>query len=45
MQDNAVLVVVEVVSVEDPAGLSAYAERASKLIGPLGGSSDVAAFR
>jgi uncharacterized protein (DUF1330 family) len=37
MQDNAVLVVVEVVSVEEPAGLSAYAERASKLIGPLGG--------
>jgi len=37
MQENAVFVVVEVVSVEDPAGLAAYAERASKLIGPLGG--------
>jgi uncharacterized protein (DUF1330 family) len=37
MQENAVLVVVEVVSVEDPAGLKAYAERASKLIGASGG--------
>jgi uncharacterized protein (DUF1330 family) len=37
MQENAVFVVVEVVSVEDPAGLKAYAERASKLIGPSGG--------
>lgn len=37
MQETAVFVVVEVVSVEDPAGLRTYAQRASELIGPLGG--------
>jgi len=37
MQENAVFVVVEVVSVEDAQGLRTYAERASELIGPLGG--------
>ena len=37
MQDNAVFVVVEVVSVEDAEGLRTYARRASELIGPLGG--------
>ncbi len=35
MQENAVFVVVEVVSVEDMAGLRTYAERASELIGSL----------
>ncbi len=37
MQENAVLVVVEVVSVEDAEGLRTYSKRASELIGPLGG--------
>jgi uncharacterized protein (DUF1330 family) len=37
MQEAAVFVVIEVVSVEDPAGLKVYQERASALIGPLGG--------
>jgi uncharacterized protein (DUF1330 family) len=37
MQETAVFVVVEVVSVQDAEGLRAYAERASELIGPLGG--------
>jgi len=37
MQENAVFVVVEVVSVEDAEGLRAYSERASELIGSLGG--------
>ena len=37
MQEDAVLVVVEVVSVEDAEGLRTYAKRASELIGPLGG--------
>ncbi|RBP07406.1 uncharacterized protein (DUF1330 family) [Roseiarcus fermentans] len=38
MQETPVFVVVEVVSVRDPEGLRAYAQRASKLIGPLGGA-------
>jgi uncharacterized protein (DUF1330 family) len=37
MQETEVFVVVEVVSVQDPEGLRTYAQRASKLIGPLGG--------
>ncbi len=37
MQETAVFVIVEVVSVQDPEGLRIYAQRASKLIGPLGG--------
>lgn len=37
MQEPAVFVVVEVASVQDPEGLRTYAQRASKLIGPLGG--------
>jgi uncharacterized protein (DUF1330 family) len=37
VQDNPVFVVVEIVSVEDPAGLQTYARCASELIGPLGG--------
>lgn len=37
MQETPVFVVIEVVSVEDPAGLKAYVQRASELIGPLGG--------
>ena len=37
MQETAVFVVIEVVSVEDPAGLKTYVQRASDLIGPLGG--------
>jgi len=37
MQENAVFVVVEVVSVEDAEGLRTYSKRASELIGPLGG--------
>jgi uncharacterized protein (DUF1330 family) len=37
MQENPVFVVVEVVSILDAAGLRTYAERASELIGPLGG--------
>ncbi len=37
MQETAVFVVIEVVSVEDPAGLKTYVQQASELIGPLGG--------
>jgi len=37
MPETAVLVVVEVVSVQDMEGLQAYAARASELIGPAGG--------
>jgi uncharacterized protein (DUF1330 family) len=37
MQENPVFVVVEVVSVEDAEGLRTYSQRASELIGPLGG--------
>ena len=37
MQEAAVFVIVEVVSVKDPAGLKTYVQRASQLIGPLGG--------
>src|ERR1700691_1660534 len=37
MQESPVFVVIEVVSVEDPAGLKTYVQRASELIGPLGG--------
>ena len=37
MQETPVFVVVEVVSVEDPSGLKTYVQRASELIGPLGG--------
>jgi uncharacterized protein (DUF1330 family) len=37
MQETPVFVVIEVVSVEDPAGLKTYVQRASELIGPLGG--------
>lgn len=38
MRESGVLVVIEVVSVKDPAGLRLYQERASALIGPLGGT-------
>lgn len=38
MQETAVFVIVEVISVQDPAGLKVYQERASALIGPLGGT-------
>ncbi|WP_168356016.1 DUF1330 domain-containing protein [Sphingomonas gei] len=37
MAESAVLVVIEIVSVEDPAGLQTYAQRASALIGSFGG--------
>jgi uncharacterized protein (DUF1330 family) len=37
MLESAVLVVVEILSVEDEAGLKAYAQRASALIGAAGG--------
>jgi uncharacterized protein (DUF1330 family) len=37
MQEPAVLVVIEVTSVKDPEGLKTYIQRASQLIGPLGG--------
>lgn len=37
MHDKPVLVIIELVSVEDPAGLKTYVQRASELIGPLGG--------
>ncbi len=37
MQETAVFVVIEVASVKDPAGLKTYVQRASELIGPLGG--------
>lgn len=38
MPETPILVVIEVVSVHDPVGLKAYQERASALIGPLGGA-------
>lgn len=38
MHDTPVLVVIELVSVQDPVGLKEYQERASALIGSLGGS-------
>jgi hypothetical protein len=38
MQEPAVFVIVEVVSVKDPEGLRTYAQRASKLIGAWGES-------
>jgi uncharacterized protein (DUF1330 family) len=38
MSETPVLVVVEIVSVENPAGLKDYAERASALIGSYGGT-------
>ncbi len=37
MHENEIFVVIEVVSVEDPAGLKTYVERVSEMIGPLGG--------
>jgi uncharacterized protein (DUF1330 family) len=37
MQETPVFVVIEVTSVKDPAGLKTYVQRASALIGPLGG--------
>jgi uncharacterized protein (DUF1330 family) len=37
MQEAAVFVVIEVVSVKDPEGLKTYVQRASELIGPQGG--------
>lgn len=37
MHENSVFVVIEVISVQDPAALRVYQERASALIGPLGG--------
>ena len=37
MPDTAVFVIIEVLAVHDPAGLKDYQERASALIGPLGG--------
>jgi len=37
MLESAVFVVIEVVSVEDPAGLRTYVQRASELIGARGG--------
>lgn len=37
MQETAVFVVVEVVSIKDAEGLKTYIQRASQLIGPLGG--------
>ena len=37
MPKTAVMVVIEVLSVSDPMGMKQYQERASKLIGPLGG--------
>ena len=37
MDEKPVLVVIEIISVEDPAGLTTYVRRASELIGPLGG--------
>ncbi|HMD50464.1 MAG TPA: DUF1330 domain-containing protein [Bryobacteraceae bacterium] len=39
MQETAVFVVIEVVSVKVPDGLNVYQERASKLILPLGGTA------
>jgi uncharacterized protein (DUF1330 family) len=37
MSETAVLIVVEIVSIQDAEGLKAYAERASALIGAAGG--------
>ena len=37
MQEAAVFVVIEVVSIKDPEGLKTYVQRAIQLIGPLGG--------
>ena len=37
MQENAVFVVIEIVSVKDAKGLGEYIERAGELIGSLGG--------
>ena len=37
MQETAILVVIEVVEVKDPAGLKTYIQHSSALIGPLGG--------
>jgi len=37
MQETAIFVVIEIVSVADSAGLKTYVQRASELIGPLGG--------
>ncbi len=37
MSEAPVFVVVEVTDVKDPEGLKTYAQRASQLIGPLGG--------
>lgn len=38
MPDTPVLVVVEIISVQDPVGLRAYAGRAAALIGTYGGT-------
>lgn len=38
MQETPVLVIIEVVSVQDPAGLKAYQKGASALIGQWGGA-------
>jgi hypothetical protein len=37
MHENPVLAVMEMIAILDPAGLKIYQERASALIGPLGG--------
>jgi uncharacterized protein (DUF1330 family) len=37
MQQTPVLVIIEVVSVQDPIGMKVYRERANALIGSLGG--------
>jgi uncharacterized protein (DUF1330 family) len=37
MSEAPVFIVIEVISVQDPEGLKTYAQRASQLIGPLGG--------
>lgn len=37
MQETAVFIVIELLSVEDPAGMKTYVERVSKLIGDRGG--------
>jgi len=37
MQESPVLVIIEVVSVQDPVGRKVYQERVSALIAPLGG--------
>lgn len=38
MPETPILVVIEVVSVQDPVGLKEYQERSSALIDPLGGA-------